>query len=265
MFVAMIVCGLAISSCKKDSDNPKPEPPTTKTVLTGMEVTGIMLYENLTYEYEYDSDYRLTGVLAYITNSPETVISDYDITYSDHRIVVNGTIETYGMLIDCDLDDEGRIVTMVRSTYHGDTLDVSRVMTYDYDEDGYLVKETQVIDAGEIVSVVTWEDDELKKINSSNGMLVSEYETSNAPTQVMFSRLGYDINMSDLCPQGVFGKLPKHLPSQRALSVYLNPQGEPFHTTITDYTYTVENNRVTKLIEKTDAIEASYTFTWEEK
>lgn len=57
MFAAILICGLTVSSCKKD---PTPEPePVKQTVLTGMVATGVQVYDSVTYSYEYDAEGRL--------------------------------------------------------------------------------------------------------------------------------------------------------------------------------------------------------------
>ena len=67
MFAAILICGLAVSSCKKDPQpTPAPDPdpePITQTVLTGIVGTGVLTYGNVTYSFEYDSDYRVTRSL----------------------------------------------------------------------------------------------------------------------------------------------------------------------------------------------------------
>ena len=58
MFAAILICGLTVSSCKKDPVTPDPEP-TTQTVLAGMTAVGVALYDSVTYSYEYDDQSRL--------------------------------------------------------------------------------------------------------------------------------------------------------------------------------------------------------------
>lgn len=59
MFAAILICGLTVSSCKKDPQ-PEPEPePVKQTVLASMVGTGVSAFDSITYNYEYDADYRL--------------------------------------------------------------------------------------------------------------------------------------------------------------------------------------------------------------
>lgn len=79
--------------------------------------------------------------------------------------------------------------------------------------DGYLITRSKVSDDGSTNATYIWENNELVKIDT-DGILVSEYETSDAPAQAIFNRVGYDSEISELCSQGCFGKLPNHMPGR---------------------------------------------------
>ncbi len=59
MFAAFLICGLTVSSCKKDP-TPEPEPePVKQTMLASMVGAGVSVFDSVTYNYEYDAEYRL--------------------------------------------------------------------------------------------------------------------------------------------------------------------------------------------------------------
>lgn len=77
MFAAILICGLTISSCKKDPQpTPDPDPePTTRTVLAGMVAVDVPFFESVTYSYEYDAQYRLVRSKSFQTPS-NSIIQD---------------------------------------------------------------------------------------------------------------------------------------------------------------------------------------------
>lgn len=262
LFFVLAAAAMIFVSCSKKKDNtPTPAPtPVKQTVLAGMDVRGMLLYGDVTYSYTYDTDYRLVNIKEVKLNDSTFVIRNLTFTYSDGHISIIGMAEGYEITYECVLDNKGRITEL---EYLGTSLQTGYVShyttSYTYDADGYLITRSKVSDDGGTNASYIWENNELVKIDT-DGILVAEYETSDAPAQAIFNRVGYDSEISELCSQGCFGKLPNHMPSKRDLIVYYG--GVPITTNTTVYTYTVENGRLATCQEDENT---SFTFHWEER
>ena len=233
---------------------------TPRTVLAGMDVTGVLLYSNVAYSYSYDADHRLTHIYE-VTLSDNYVVRDINFAYSDGHISITGITEGYNLTAECALDAQGRMTEMTRSAVSTTTGYTSnRTFTYTYDADGHMATTTQISDDGELTHTFVWENGELASVytgaGSANGDMVLSFETSDAPAQALFYLMKYDGDVSELCHQGCFGTLPAHMPSTRSLTVYM--YGNPIHTTTSEYVYTVENGRLATCQDEG----SSYTFHW---
>ena len=274
MFAAILICGLTVSSCKKDpqpTPTPDPEPePTTQTVLTGMVGTGVSFYDSVTYSYEYDAEYRLVRCESHVTNDGY-VIQDLHFTYSDGRISVTGTESESLITIECTLDIEGRINHYVRTSVLNDTLTSITNVDFTYDAEGHLASEHVVSNGSDsqgATSIYVWEGDELKACNTEGNAIALEYVASDAPAQAMFHIMSYDGELAVLCTQGCFGKLPAHMPAKKTFTTSLPIPGMPPIVRISNYTYTVNaDGRLASCVEidETDDNTTNYTFNWEER
>lgn len=234
---------------------------TPRTVLAGMDVTGVLLYSNVAYSYSYDADHRLTHIYEVTTTGDNYVVRDINFAYSDGHISITGITEGYNLTAECALDAQGRMTEMTRSAVSTTTGYTSnRTFTYTYDADGHMATTTQISDDGELTHTFVWENGELASVytgtGSANGDMVLSFETSDAPAQALFYLMKYDGDVSELCHQGCFGTLPAHMPSTRSLTVYM--YGNPIHTTTSEYVYTVENGRLATCQDEG----SSYTFHW---
>ena len=135
--MVILICGLTISSCKKDPE-PTPDPePTTQTVLAGMTAVGMAVYDSVTYSYEYDDQYRI--VRKKVTHTPSgSVIRDFQFTYGDGRLTVGGIAGDDFQTYECTLDSEGRITHVDETTVLNDTTTAIRRYDYTYDAEGRL-------------------------------------------------------------------------------------------------------------------------------
>ena len=234
---------------------------TPRTVLAGMDVTGVLLYGDVAYTYSYDADHRLTRIYE-VTLSDNYVVRDINFAYGDGHISITGITEGYNLTAECTLDAQGHITEMTRSAVSTTTGYTSnRTFVYTYDADGRMATTTQISEDGELTSTFVWENGELISVftgtGSANGDMVLSFETSDAPAQALFYLMKYDGDVSELCHQGCFGTLPIHMPSTRSLTVYM--YGNPIHTTTSEYVYTVENGRLATC---QDNEGSSYTFHW---
>ena len=270
MFAAILLCGLMISSCKKDPE-PTPDPePTTQTVLAGMTAVGVALYDSVTYSYEYDDQYRLVRSKAVRTNS-DYVIRDYQFTYSDGHLTVEGPANESYITYVCTLDSEGRIIHIDETNVMNDTTTSILHYDYTYDAEGRMesafnITEDVVTDGA--TQNYTWEGEEIRSINTNDGAIVIDYETSDVPAQAKFDLLGYYGGFQELCTQGFFGTLPAHLPSKRTMTVALPIPGMSPYVYTNNYAYTL--NAEGRLATVEDMNESSnetttYTLIWEER
>ena len=270
MFAAILICGLTVSSCKKDPQ-PIPEPePTTQTVLTGMVGTGVSFYDSVTYSYEYDAEYRIVRSEAHVTNQ-NYVIHDLHFTYSDGHILVTGTEAESPITFECTLDNEGRITHFVRTTALTDSTNSITNVDYTYDAEGYMKSEHIVSNGSDdqgITNNYVWEGDELRACNMEGDAITIDFVTSDAPAQALFFNLSYDNELADLCAQGCFGKMPAHMPAQRTLTTTLPIPGMDPIIVITNYTYTVDAEGRLATSEETKENEDDttiYILNWEER
>lgn len=238
---------------------------TPKTMLTGKDITGASFYGNVRCSYVYDADYRLVNIKA-IQVDDNYVIRDLNLIYSDGHLSVNGVSEGYSLSLECTLDNQGRIIEMLRDV-HSLTTDFTsnRTYKYTYYADGHLQTETNITSDGSVISTYVWENDELKLITTGYDTDVArdeiEFEPSDAPAQTLFERMGYFSDISELCTQGCFGIIPKHMPSKITLTVYV--YGNPLQTTTKEYAYTVENGRISTIQEAFSG--CTYTLHWGER
>ena len=235
---------------------------TPRTVMAGMDASGVTLYGDVAYSYSYDADLRLTRIYEVTTTGDNYVVRDINLVYSDGHISISGMTEGYNLTAECTLNEQGRITEMTRSAVSPTTgFTSNRTFTYTYDADGRMATMTQITDDDELTSTFVWENGELISVftgtGSANGDMVLSFETSDAPAQALFYLMKYDGDVSELCHQGCFGTLPTHMPSTRSLTVYM--YGNPIHTTTSEYVYTVENGRLATC---QDNEGSSYTFHW---
>lgn len=258
ILAALLICGLTVSSCKK-------EPAEKKTVLAGMSATGVPMYDSVTYTYEYDANYRIVRVEAHQTNGGY-VVKDVRFTYSDNSIKVEGSIDSSPGTIVCTLDSEGRI-THMDDTRIGDS--VTSITHYDftYDAEGHLLTEYRISDNEESEGATRkyeWEGDELKATDLGDGALRTTFEASAAPAQALYLLIGYDLKLYELCAQGCFGKTPAHMPSKSAMVTAISIPGMP--AIEYDYTYTVDaEGRLATCVENGTVRNVQYTLNWEER
>ena len=235
---------------------------TPRTVMAGMDVTGVTLYGDVAYSYTYDADLRLTRIYEVTTTGDNYVVRDINLVYSDGHISISGMTEGYNLTAECTLDAQGRVTEMTRSAVSittGFTSD--RTFVYTYDADGHMATMTQITEDAELTNTFVWENGELVSVytgeGTGNGDMVIAFEASDAPAQALFYLMKYDSDVSELCLQGFFGTLPTHMPSTRSLTVYMN--GIPIHTTTSEYVYTVENGRLATC---QDNGGSTHTFHW---
>ena len=112
LLILATVTMIFVFSCKKE-DNDIPTP-VKQTVFAGMDVSRMVFYGNVTYNYTYDEDYRLVRIKE-INTDGHYVIRDINFTYSDGHISITGTSEGYYVTNECTLDDQGRITEMIHS------------------------------------------------------------------------------------------------------------------------------------------------------
>ena len=269
MFAAILICGLTVSSCKKDPQ-PTPEPePTTQTMLTGIVATGVPIYDSVTYSYEYDAQYRLVRSKSQVTNE-DYVIQDLKFTYSDGRISVTGTEAEEPVTLECTLDSEGRITHYVSTLLINDSTTIITNIDFTYDAEGRLIKEfsSSNREGNGATTEYVWEGDELKASSMGDGVITDDFVASDAPAQALFQKMDYDVTLSDLCTQGCFGKLPAHMPSKRTMTITLPIPGMEPVVTPSSFTYTVNaEGRLATCVEtdETNGDITKYTFIWEER
>ena len=234
---------------------------TPRTVLAGMDATGVILYGDVAYNYTYDADHRLTRIYE-VTLSDNYVVRDINFAYSDGHISITGITDGYDLTAECSLDAQGRMTEMTRSAVSTTTgFTSNRTFTYTYDADGHMVTTTQISEGDELTHTFVWENGELVSVftgeGTGNGDMVLSFETSDAPAQALFYLMKYDGDVSELCQQGCFGTLPVHMPSTRSLTVYM--YGNPIPTSTSEYVYTVENGRLATC---QDNEGSTHTFRW---
>lgn len=246
MLAVILLCGLTISSCKKNSnDDTNPTNPAhpTRTMLVGMECSDE--YSKTTYTYEYNDNYRIVRSEEYIFDlysNQGVVWKEYNFSYSEGHISING-FEYGGETIsyECTLDDEGRIIHIDKTgidNYHVD-------FTYGYN--GFLSKRG--------TNNYIWEAGNLKYIKSQDGEIGAQFEISYASSQAMPSLIGYG-DIPELCAQGCFGTLPFNLPSK--ITYYSSTPGPPF---VVNCSYNVDANGHVSSFMKDYKI---YTCHWED-
>ena len=171
MFTAILICGLTVSSCKKDPQpTPDPEPePTTQTVLAGIVSTGVPFYDSVTCTYEYDAEYRIVRSESHVTNV-DYVIRDLRFTYSDGQISVVGTENDTPVTFECSLNEEGLITHFVKTEVINDTVTHITNVDLTYDEEGRLTREYTISDIGQgVTNNCVWEGDDLVARNMEDG------------------------------------------------------------------------------------------------
>ena len=235
---------------------------TPRTVMAGMDASGVTLYGDVAYSYSYDADLRLTRIYEVTTTGDNYVVRDINFAYSDGHISITGITDGYSLTAECTLDAQGRMTEMTRSAVSITTgFTVNRNFIYTYDADGRMATMTQITEDAELTNTFVWENGELVSVytgeGTGNGDMVIAFEASDAPAQALFYLMKYDGDVSELCNQGCFGTLPTHMPSTRSLTVYMN--GIPIHTTTSEYVYTVENGRLATC---QDNGGSTHTFHW---
>lgn len=265
IFAAILICGLTVSSCKKDPQ-PEPEPePVKQTVLASMVGTGVSVFDSVTYNYEYDADYRLTRIEEHHTTTNQ-VIKDFHITYTDGNIKLEGTFVGDPTTYDCTVDSLGRITHMVLSAiYSNDTTASITNFDFTYDADGHMATNYRLSEpnGGGALTKYIWEGEELRSTDTGDGMLTTVYETSDAPAQAMFGTLLGHLEIPELCAQGCFGKMPAHMPSKETFTSALPIPGMDPIVKVTEYTYTTDAEGRLATYEANGT--TRYTFNWEER
>lgn len=271
MFAAILICGLIVSSCKKDpAPTPDPDPePSTRTVLAGMEAIGVSMFDSVTISYEYDAQYRLVRSKSIHTPS-SSVIQDFRFTYSDGHITVEGTEVESPMHFECTLDSEGRITHIDENAILSDSSTMIRHYDYTYDAEGRLVRSFEITeDGGEgFTQDYIWEGGDIRSITTPDGSIVTDFESSDAPAQALFNLIGYENSFSEISAQGCFGTLPAHMPSKRTLTTTFPFPGMPPIVINNNYTYTLDAEGRLATFEDTNESNnstTSYTLIWEER
>ena len=276
MSAAILICGLSfsIASCKKDpqpTPTPTPDPePITRTMLTGIVATGVSFYDSVTYTYNYDAEYRISRSESHVTNE-DFVIHDLHFDYSAGHISVAGTENESPVTIECTLDDQGRITHYVKTHVINDTVTDITNADFTYVAEGHLVSEYKISNDANAQGVTVnfvWEGDELKARNTEGDIITIDYVASDAPAQALFSIIGYDIFLEELCAQGCFGKLPAHMPAQETITTAIPIPGMDPLVVTTNYTYTINaDGRLATCVETGGANDetTNYTFIWEER
>ena len=226
-----------------------------RTVLAGMDVDGLYSYGDATYTFTYDDQLRLTHILEVVPADNNLVARDITVTYSAGQVIFSGFIEGSTETDVCTLDAQGRIVE-VAHTYidsaSGGGLDTSfSTFTFAYDADGHLLTQTR----NGLVTTFEWQDGDIVRLvvgTEDNGYTV-ELTPSDAPAQGCFNLFGYDLDLSFLCPQGLFGVPPLHMPATRVITIIMG--GNPVHSTTFNHTYTVSDGRLA-------TVDDNYTFHW---
>lgn len=269
MFAAILLCGLTVSSCKKPEPQPEPQPePEKQTVLTGMNATDMPFYNNVTCSYEYDAQYRIVRTRA-VVDDDNYVINDYHFTYSQGRIDIEGTESERPVTSFCLLDSEGRITHIETTNVANDSTTIFSQRDYTYSSEGRLESETLQSEtrSGKEQSVqkIVWNGDEIVGIDIAGGAVVVDFETSDAPAQALFDRMGYNVYFPELCAQGCFGKLPAHMPSKKTLTTNV-PGLDPI-VRVVSYAYTVDQDRLATCGETNEFTNETthFTFRWEER
>ena len=257
MAAALIISGLSVfTSCSVDDNPVKREP---KTMLVGMDYMGHFFYGDVTYSYTYDDDYRLVKMKE-VQVGTDLVIAEFDYIYTPGHITKQGREEGYSITEECSLDDHGRIVEQVRTSVNIETQKALGIIyTYTYDEDGHLttVSSWTGDDPYPIVYNYTWENGELRsrRMVEATIVVLYEYEPSDVPAQAYYNHIGYK-ELEELCQQGCFGVLPRHLPSKQIFTMTMDDVVMSKLTT--EYDYSVVDGRVV-------ASNDNYFLHWEQK
>lgn len=260
MLAAILICGLTVSSCKK-------EPVEKKTMMVGMTATGFPFYDSVTYSFEYDANYRIVRSEAHQTNN-HFVIRDLRYTYSEGSIRIEGSIDGAPDNTVCTLDSQGRI-TQAEETRVNDTISVTTHYDFTYDADGHLSTVYRIAygeDSEGSTRTIEWEADEFKAIDMEDGSIRIEYETSDVPVQTLFQIFDYDIKFWELCGQGCFGKTPAHMPSKRTMTTDVGIPSIPPIVMSYDYNYTIDTEGHLATCEETGTTRSlKYVLNWEER
>ncbi len=226
-----------------------------RTVLAGIDVDGIYNYGDATYTFTYDEQLRLTHILEVVPADNNLVARDITVTYSAGQVIFSGFIEGSTETDVCTLDAQGRIVEVAHTYIHsasGGGLDTSfSTFTFAYDADGHLQTQTW----NNAVTTFEWQDGDIVRLvvgTEASGYTV-ELTPSDAPAQGCFNLFGYDLDLSFLCPQGLFGVPPLHMPATRVITIIMG--GNPVHSTTFNHTYTVSDGRLA-------TVDDNYTFHW---
>ena len=226
-----------------------------RTVLAGMDVDGLYNYGDATYTFTYDDQLRLTHILEVVPADNNLVARDITVTYSAGQVIFSGFIEGSDETDVCTLDAQGRIVEVAHTHIHsasGGGLDTSfSTFTFAYDADGHLQTQTW----NNAVTTFEWQDGDIVRLvvgTEASGYTV-ELTPSDAPAQGCFNLFGYDLDLSFLCPQGLFGVPPLHMPATRVITIIMG--GNPVHSTTFNHTYTVSDGRLA-------TVDDNYTFHW---
>jgi len=231
---------------------------TPRIVLAAMDASNVILYDNVAYTFTYDADFRLTNIYE-VTNGDNYVACDLDFVYSPGHITLSGFAEGSDIIEECTLDAQGRIIEWNHTNIPQSNNDtISSTTTYTYYPDGHLQSRTEVSDGGSpLTTTYFWENGELVRCITGDNTIVVEMVPSDAPAQSNFSYFGYPQYLDELCPDGVFGVAPLHMPATRTLTAYLN--GIPVYSNTFNYTYTVDAGRLATMQEEGGP---SYTFHW---
>lgn len=239
--LAITIFGLvACSSSDNDENN--------GSTLPAITVNGKYLIKINSSELEYNAQGQLVKVKSKdATNSSV----DFGYSYEAKRIIIT----PYDMIYYLK---GGRIEECRYTVFVSDESDyqINAKNTYEYDGNGYLVKETRPgYDFTEdeepvITTIYEWADENIRKITRTE-------TPDESVTEIAISYTSYANNIPDMSQtyigdflrwQGYFGKRCKNLPASETVTTYSN--GHLVESITYDYDYAFEDGVVTRVTAK---------------
>ena len=242
MFCAAITLPIAVS-CSDDNDIDNGVDGFVP-IVNGKSLVKIMEGNNTT-EFEYNTNYQVLKVKQKYEHGTTSEIS---FSYEPKRIIMNPYDKIYYL-------NKERITECKYTALPSNesTLAIDFKESYEYDNNGYLIKKTIPLDniseeGYNTQSIVyKWHDGNIYKINHSdtNGDYVDEITISytsyaNTIPDVSQGLVGW--TDSYLGWQGYFGKRCKNLPASETVTTFYNNETTTYH-----YEYTIEDGVVTKV------------------
>ena len=241
LIVFSVTC---LASCGSDDNDDNNS--VTRPVIT---VNGKYLTRINSSELEYNAQGQLVKVKSKDATSSS---ADFGYSYEAKRIIMT----PYDMIYYLD---GGRIsecrYTMLTSLDEN-ALPVDVKETYEYDRNGYMVKETRpgydfTEDAEPVITIIyEWQDGNIQRITRTESPGDYAEETT-------FSYTSYANNIPDVSQglignylgwQGYFGKRCKNLPASETATTYSN--GHLVESITYDYDYAFEDGVVTRVTAK---------------